>query len=81
MFTIYCKTVGGRRIDRYFRSWKNAKQALLSEAEDAKRFGWIVSHVDDYFNPAKGFYVYQMNGKTGQGEPFTLSLLDAYFED
>jgi len=29
MFTIYCKNVGGRKFDRYFRSWENAKNLLM----------------------------------------------------
>ena len=81
MFTIYCKSVGGRRIDRYFKKWENAKMALLKDASDAKRAEWKKEHTSDYFNSEKGFYVYQINGITKDGEIFTMSLIDGFFED
>jgi len=78
---MYQKTVGGRVSQRYFKKWENAKKALLKDKDECERYGWIVTSIHDYFNRDKGFYVYQADGRTDQGEAFTLSLLDCYFED
>ena len=55
--------------------------ALLKDASDAKRAEWKKEHTSDYFNSEKGFYVYQINGITKDGEIFTMSLIDGFFED
>jgi len=81
MFTIYCKTVGGRRCDRYFKDWDHAKAAMIEERDNLIASGWEVTRKDDFFNREKGFYVFEVQGKTPHGEDFVLSLVDGYFED
>ena len=63
MFTIYSKSVGGRKHDRYYK------------------LGWKQINKIDKFNTDKGFYVFQYNLITNEGEEVVMSLIHAYFED
>jgi len=81
MFTIYSKNVGGRIFDRYFHLWKNAEKLLLEELEGLKKSGWKVTRKTDKMNLEKGFWEYQYDLLTPNGEDATLSLLDGYFAD
>lgn len=81
MFTIYRYTVGGRRFDRYFRSWKRAKEELEEELKNLLKSGWTQFDHSDYFNDAKGFYVFDYSLKTTNGELAILSLVDGHFSD
>lgn len=81
MFTIYCKIVGGREFNRYFRSWENAKALLEEERKDLLKSGWTEKFHRDFFNCAKGFYVYDYILKTPEGEDAELTLLDGFFQD
>lgn len=81
MIYIYRKNVGGRKSDRYFREWDNAKNALLNELEDLKSHGWEITRTSDYVNVSKGSYEYGFSGVTDRGEKFSLSLIESYFED
>jgi hypothetical protein len=81
MFTIYCKNVGGRKFDRYFRSWENAKALLTEELNDVLNHGWEITRKRDRMNASKGFYEFQYDLVTPDGEEATFSLVDAYFND
>ena len=82
MFTIYCKNVGGRKHDLYFKSWENAKESLLTDLKHmTEQLGWKQTRKTDEFNADKGFYVFQYNLITNEGEEVVLSLIDGYFND
>lgn len=82
MFTIYSKSVGGRKHDRYFKSWENAKKELLTDLKYlTEQLSWKQTSKTDKFNADKGFYVFQYNLITNEGEEVVMSLIDAYFED
>ena len=81
MFTIYCKNVGGRKFDRYFRSWENAKNLLMQECDDLLKSGCKFCMKIDGMNSAKGFYEFQYDLITPDGEGVTLALIDGYFSD
>lgn len=81
MFTIFRKTVNGRYHDRFFRSWENAKCALIDEVDEfVSRYGWEIIRKIDKMNIEKGFYDFQYDIRKG-GMKATLSLLDGYFID
>lgn len=81
MFTIYCKNVGGRKFDRYFRSWENAKALLMQECDALLKSGCTFVAKTDRMNSAKGFYEFQYDLLTPEGESATLSLIDGHFSD
>ena len=81
MFTILHKSVGGRVFDRYFESWDNAKELMDKEVESFSKNGLRITRKFDYFNVAKGFYVYQVLGVTEQNEEVIYALIDGYFQD
>ena len=81
MFTIYCKSVGGRKFDRYFRSRDFAKNLLMQECDDLLKSGCTFVAKKDRMNRAKGFYEFQYDLITPDGENVTLSLIDGYFSD
>lgn len=81
MFTIYCKNVGGRKFDRYFRSWEKAKEKLEEERTSLLQRGWEEIGHRNFMNGAKGFYVFDYTLKSTDGESATLSLVDGYFSD
>lgn len=81
MFTIYCKNVGGREFDRYFRSWENAKNLLMQEGQEMLNDGCRFCTKIDRMNSAKGFYEFQYELVTPDGEEVTLSLIDGHFSD
>ncbi len=80
MFFTYRYSVDGRRFDRYYEKWENAKKQLLTDASSLQKDGAkrISSH--DYFNAGKGFYVYEKEYKH-EGMTFNLSILDCFFSD
>lgn len=81
MFVIYQKNVGERISQRYFKKWDAAKNALTDELNDVLSDGWIISGRTDRMNTAKGFYEYCVEGRTDDGEYFSLALIESYFED
>ena len=46
-----------------------------------EQLGWKQINKTDEFNADKGFYVYQYNLITDEGEEVVMSLIHAYFED
>ncbi len=80
-FTVYIKEVGGRHFERYYKKWDNAKKELDSELAEMIKKGWTVTNRRDRFNEAKGFYEYDVKGKTSKGEDFTLFLAEECFQD
>ena len=82
MFTILAKDFGGRKFDRYFKSWDKARQEMDKDVEDCcAHLGGKVHTKRDYFNADKGFYVYEKVAKFPNGENCTWALIDGYFED
>ena len=82
MFVIYTKSVGGRKHDRYFKSWENAKKELLTDLKCMKeQLGWKQTRKLDRMNEDKGFYEFEYNLMTEEGEKVVLALIDSYFED
>ena len=89
MFTILTKRsksedFGVSTFDRYYRSWDKAKKVLNEEVEELVRDGAKVVSSLDYFNAAKGFYVYQKNlvlEIKGFKMKFMFALIDGYFQD
>lgn len=82
MFTIYSKSVGGRKYDRYYKLWENAKKELLTDLKCmTEQLGWKQTSKTDEFNADKGFYVFQYNLITNESEEVVMSLIHAYFED
>ena len=81
MFTVYCYNVGGRKRNRYFRSWNKAKAELLKELFPLKDKGWKVVKLTNEYNATKGWYEFEYLLLTTNGESASLSLYDAYFED
>lgn len=82
MFVTYRNSVGGRVHDRYFKSWENAKKELLADLKRMKeQLGWKETKKLDKMNVDKGFYVYEHNLITEEGEKVVLALIDTYFED
>ena len=80
MFTIYSKSVGGRKHDRYYKLWENAKKELLTDLKRmTEQLGWKQINKTDEFNADKGFYQYNLI--TDEGEEVVMSLIHAYFED
>lgn len=82
MFVIYTKSVGGRKHDRYFKSWENAKKELLTDLKCMKeQLGWKQTRKLDRMNEDKGFYEFEYNLITEESEKVVLALIDSYFED
>lgn len=82
MFVIYTKSVGGRKHDRYFKSWENAKKELLTDLKCMKeQLSWKQTRKLDRMNEDKGFYEFEYNLITEEGEKVVLALIDSYFED
>ena len=81
MFTIYCYNVGGRKHDRYFRSWEKAKEMLQIELSGLLKSGWKEISHRDFFNSSKGFYIYDYILHTPEGEDAALSLIEGHFSD
>lgn len=82
MFVIYTKSVGGRKHDRYFKSWENAKKELLTDLKCmTEQLGWKQTRKLDRMNEDKGFYEFEYNLITEEGEKVVLALIDSYFED
>ena len=82
MFTIILKNFGGRKGERYFKSWDKAKEEMDKDVEDCcKHLNGKVHTTLDYFNVAKGFYVYEKTAGFPNGEDCTWALIDGYFED
>ena len=80
-FTVYIKEVGGRHFERYYKKWDNAKKELDSELAQMIKYGCTVTNRRDRPNDAKGFYEYDVEGKTSKGEDFTLYLVAECFQD
>ena len=82
MFVTYTKSVGGRKHDRYFKSWENAKKKLLADLNRmTTQLGWKLTGKLDRMNKDKGFYEFQYNLITDDGEEVVVALVNSYFED
>lgn len=82
MFVTYTKSVGGRKHDRYFKSWENAKKELLADVNRmTTQLGWKLTGKLDRMNKDKGFYEFQYNLITDDGEEVVMALVNSYFED
>ena len=82
MFTIYRKSVGGRRHDTYYRNWDNAKRELNESMKSAlDHIGGTITRTIDRFNAEKGFYEYQVEATLSTGEKCIWALIDGYFSD
>lgn len=80
-FTIYCKNIGGRKFDRYYQNWENAKTQLESDLSDLVKSGCKITSHRDSMNVAKGWYDYDYSLITDEGESAELSLIEGYFAD
>jgi hypothetical protein len=82
MFTILNKNFNGRVTNRYFKSWENAKNALLEDVTNCCEHlkGEITLNLD-YFNQSKGFYVFEQEARFENGETCHWALIDQPFED
>lgn len=83
MFTVLRKNFGGRRHDRYFSDYENAKKALFEDVErtvkgeDCKMLNRI-----EEMNYNKGFVVFQVDyWFYSCRELCTWSLIEHCFED
>lgn len=82
MFTILYKSVGGRKFERYFLSWDNAKKEMDDEVNEfVEKYGMRIDCRHDHFNVAKGYYCYDVFGTLPNNEEVVLALVDGYFED
>ena len=80
-FTIYCKNIGGRKFNRYYQNWENAKKQLESDLSDLVNRGCKITSHRDRMNVAKGWYDYDYSLVTDEGEDAELSLVENYFAD
>ena len=82
MFAIYRKEVGGRKHDRYFMDYNNARTELKRDVERMRDVcgGKVVERIDR-MNTAKGFSEYEVRMTTSEGEQVSLAIIDGYFED
>ena len=82
MFYILTKNFGGRKHDRYFKSWDKAKEEMEKDIKDClEAFNGEIKHTWDFFNMEKGFYVYEKTASFPNKENCTWSIVDGYFED
>lgn len=71
-----------RVSQRYFKNWESAKNEMLKSIESCcKTLDGKVVEKYDYFNSAKGFYVFEQKAHFPNGEYCVWALLDGYFED
>lgn len=80
MFAIYCYNICGRKRETYFQRGDNAKKAMDEETQMLIKAGWKLQRRLDYFNAAKGFYVYEKE-LTKEGMTIRQSIIDGYFAD
>ena len=72
----------GYYICHDIKLWENTKKELLTDLKCmTEQLGWKQTSKTDEFNTDKGFYVFQYNLITNEGEEVVMSLIDAYFED
>lgn len=81
MYTTYRKIIGKRIAYRYFKDYDNAQRVLLDEIEDLKARDCEVTARENRIHTARGFYEYTIEGRTTEGELFSLSLIVNHFED
>lgn len=82
MFAIYRKEVGGRKHDRYFKSYSSAKRELEADVARMSEVcgGKVVERIDR-MNTAKGFSEYEVRMQLPDGEKASHAIIDGYFED
>lgn len=82
MFAIYRKEVGGRKHDRYFMDYNNARTELKRDVERMRDVcgGKVVERIDR-MNTAKGFSEYEVRMQLPDGEKASHAIIDGYFED
>ena len=80
-FIIYCKNIGGRKFDRYYHKWENAKEMLMSDLNDLVNSGCKITSHRDRMNVAKGYYEFDYTLITDEGETACLTLMNGYFGD
>lgn len=80
-FFIFYKKVGNNVNQTYYKSFKNAQEALLENIERVKQMGWkVINHLDEW-NEAKGIHNYEYELLTDDFEKVKMSILDGYFMD
>ena len=80
MFEIYRYNICGRKRETYFQKWDNAQKAMDEETQMLIKEGWTLQRRLDYFNAAKGFYVYEKE-LTKEGMTIRQSIIEGYFAD
>jgi len=89
MFTIFTKKTnsskyGKHTFDRYYKSWKNAKDEMDNEVNQWLGMGATIVWEIDRMNAEKGFYEYQTDlrlEKDGEVYECSFALVDGYFQD
>ena len=82
MFAIFRKVIKGRQIDRYFKYWDNAREAMEKDIEQMSKMGLAqVNKRINKMNEDKGFYEYDAEGITATGNKITWCIIELCFED
>lgn len=82
MFTILVKDFAGRKWNRYFCDWNNAKAAMEQNIKDTcESLNGVVHTSKEFMDEDKGFYVCYTTAGFPNGENCTWSLVEGYFED
>ena len=83
MFTILVKDFNGRVVERYFKYWESAKNAMNSEVQDAlTNHGGCLKSQSDFFNREKGFHEYSVTLHFAEtNEDCTWFITEGHFED
>lgn len=82
MFAILTKAVDGRRFDRYFREFKNARTEMMNEVEGIiKKYGCKRRNSTDRLNVEKGIYELEETIVTDDDTRFVWAILGGYFQD
>ncbi len=80
-FFIFYKKVGNNVTQTYYKSFKNAKEALLGNIERVKKMGWYIGNHIDEWNEAKGIHNYEYEMITDDFVNAKMAILDGYFMD
>lgn len=81
MFYTLNINIGGRTHDRFFHEFENVAREYNKEILDRLKSGWTIKENVNRFDIAKGQQYIYVTGKTDQGEDFSISIFDTYFED
>lgn len=81
MFYTLNINIGGRIHNRFFHEFENVAREYNKEILDRLKSGWTIKENVNRFDVAKGQQYIYVTGKTDQGEDFSISIFDTYFED